>query len=220
MPKQIFAKEYEDYLITGKEEALNSLASGSIEKEYFIIIRKLLKEDLTPELQKQIDSFLLKIPKYQSYRIKALNIFKRLQKNHEIKHSIVQDIKSLFNLGYPKSHSKPVKYNNARKKLKDDYQKYPNSLNINHYIKTNRFIEDIYSSKIDPNDVEYRHNIYCDFEDLVFDFNRMPEKTLVKIFTQKKDYSKIFNYICQSITYSKLDYFEKVIIIIYFILTN
>ena len=41
MPKQIFAKEYEEYLITGKEESLNSLASGSIEKEYFIIIRKL-----------------------------------------------------------------------------------------------------------------------------------------------------------------------------------
>ena len=92
MPKQIFAKEYEEYLITGKEEVLNSLASGSIEKEYFIIIRKLLKEELTTELQKQIDSLLNRIPETQSYRLKALNIFKKLQKNPEKKNEIIQDI--------------------------------------------------------------------------------------------------------------------------------
>ena len=98
MPKQIFTKEYEEYLITGKEEALNSLASGSIEKEYFLIIRKLLKEDLTPELQKQIDDFLQRIPKEQSYRLKALNIFKKLQKNADNKAEIIQDIKIYLDL--------------------------------------------------------------------------------------------------------------------------
>ena len=111
MPKQIFAKEYEDYLITGKEDALNSLASGSIEKEYFIIMRKLLKEDLTAQLQKEIDDFLQKVPENQSYRLKALNIFKKLQKNPGKKKEIIQDIKNLFGLGNVKSHSKPVKYN-------------------------------------------------------------------------------------------------------------
>ena len=55
MPKQIFAKEYEEYLISGKEEVLDSLPNGSIEKEYFILIRKLLKEELTPELQKEMN---------------------------------------------------------------------------------------------------------------------------------------------------------------------
>ena len=111
MPKQIFAKEYEEYLITGKEEALNSLASGSIEKEYFLIIRKLLKEDLSPELQKQIVNFLQRIPEDQSYRLKALNIFKKIQKNPDKKAEIIEDIKNLFGLGNVKSHSKPVKYN-------------------------------------------------------------------------------------------------------------
>ena len=85
MPKQIFAKEYEEYLITGKEEALNSLPSGSIEKEYFIIMKKLLNEDLTPELQNQIDEFIRRIPENQAYRLKAINIFKKLQKNPEKK---------------------------------------------------------------------------------------------------------------------------------------
>ena len=85
MPKQIYAKEYEEYLITGKEDSLNSLPSGSIEKEYFTLIRKLLNEELTPELQNQIDHFLRRIPENQSYRLKALNIFKKLQKNPEKK---------------------------------------------------------------------------------------------------------------------------------------
>ena len=110
MPKQIFAKEYEEYLITGKEEALNSLAMGSIEKEYFILIRKLLKEELTTKLQEEINSFLLKVPENQAYRLRALNIFKKIQKNAK-KSEIIQDIKALFDIGNVQSHSKPVKYN-------------------------------------------------------------------------------------------------------------
>ena len=212
MPKQIFAKEYEDYLISGKEEALNSLASGSIEKEYFIIMRKLLKEDLTPQLQKQIDTFLHRIPKNQSYRLKALNIFKKLQKNPEKKIEVIQDIKALFDLGNVKSHSKPVKYNKTSNIQKDEneIQKLPNSLNITKYIKINKFLEDIYSGSIVPTDEEYRKILGNNHENLIFDFNKIPENTLVKIFTNQKDYRRIFDSICESIKYAKLDHFKKV----------
>ena len=75
MSKQLFTKEYEDYLITGNEDSINSLPSGSIEKEYFQIIRQLLKDDLNPELDKKIDSFIDKIQETQSYRLKALYIY-------------------------------------------------------------------------------------------------------------------------------------------------
>ena len=75
MPKQLFAKEYEDYLITGSEDSINALPSGSIEKEYFQIIRQLLKDELNPELEKKINDFVNKIPENQSYRLKALHIF-------------------------------------------------------------------------------------------------------------------------------------------------
>ena len=85
MPKQLFAKEYEEYLITGNEECINSLPSGSIEKEYFLIIRQLLKEDLSPELEKKIEAFTKKVPKEQSYRLEALHIFKKMKKNPEKK---------------------------------------------------------------------------------------------------------------------------------------
>ena len=98
MSKQIFAKEYEDYLITGSEESINSLPSGSLEKEYFKLIRQLLKEDLTPELEKKIESFTDKISEDQTYRLKALHIFKKLKKNPEKKEEIIKEIKDLFHI--------------------------------------------------------------------------------------------------------------------------
>ncbi len=85
MSSQIYAKEYEDYLISGNEDSINTLPNGSIEKDYFLIIKKLLKEDLTPELDKKIFSFLERIPKEKSYRLKALHIFKKMKKNPEKK---------------------------------------------------------------------------------------------------------------------------------------
>jgi len=214
MPKYIFAKEYEEYLITGKEEALNSLASGSIEKEYFTIIRKLLNEELTPDLQKQIDSFLERIPNSQSYRLRALNIFKKLKKNPKEKKEIIQDIKSLFDLGDVKSHSKPVKYNktsNNDGNQKDDSQKLPNSLNLNNYIKTNKFIEDIYNNSIIPNDDNFKKVFGNEYVNLNLEFDKIPEKTLVQMFTDEKEFRKIFDSVGQSIAYANLDYFKKVI---------
>ena len=212
MPKQIYAKEYEEYLITGKEEALNSLASGSIEKEYFILIRRLLKEELTPELQKDLESFLTRIPENQSYRLRALKIFKKLQKTPEKKTEIIQEIKNLFGLGEVTSHSKPVKYNKASATQKDENetQKLPNSLNINNYIKINKFIEDVYSGTIIPTDAEHKKYFGDGYTALTFDFNKIPEKTLVQIFSKQKDFRKTFELVCQSMTFAKLDYFKKV----------
>ena len=62
MSNQLFTKEFEDYLITGSEESINSLPCGKPEKEYFFILKKLQKEKLTPELEIKIESFLKKIP--------------------------------------------------------------------------------------------------------------------------------------------------------------
>ena len=97
MSSQIYAKEYEDYLISGNEDSINTLPNGSIEKDYFLIIKKHLNEDLTPELDKKIFSFLERIPKEKSYRLKALCIFKKIKQNPEKKDEIIQEIKSLFN---------------------------------------------------------------------------------------------------------------------------
>ena len=55
---KIFAKEYEDFLIKGSEDVCNSLPNGSLEKEYFIIIRQLVKEEYNQELDKKIKAFM------------------------------------------------------------------------------------------------------------------------------------------------------------------
>jgi hypothetical protein len=84
-------------------------------------------------------------------------------------------------------------------------------MNINNYIKTNKFIEDIYSNDIIPNDENYKKIFGNEYVNLKFDFNKIPEKILVKMFTNNKDYRRTFNFVAQSITYAKLDYFKKVI---------
>ena len=212
MPKEIFAKEYEEYLITGKEESLNNLPGGSIEKEYITLIRKILNEDLTDELQSQIDEFLKRIPENQSYRLRALNIFKKLQKNPEKKDEIIQNIKSLFRLGNVKSHNKPVKYNKSSRSPKEenDTQKLPSTFNLDEYVKINKFIQDIYDNKIIPNDIEYKKLFGDNYNNFNLDFNKIPEKTLVKILSNPKDYKKIKDAFSNSIIFANLDYFKKV----------
>ena len=128
------------------------------------------------------------------------------------RHHLGQYIKRLFHLGNVKSHSKPVKYNKTVNSQKDENeaQKLPNSLNIKNYVKLNKYYEDIYSGAIIPNDQETRKIFGNYHAQLTFDFNKIPEKTLIKIFSEQKDFRNIFDYVVQSITYAKLDYFKKV----------
>ena len=213
MAKQIYAKEYEDYLITGKEDSLNSLVNGSIEKDYFILIRKLLNENLTKELQKQINKFIKRIPESQSYRLTALNFFKKLQKNPKNKNEIIQDIKKLFNLENAQIYNKPIKYNETLNNDEKE-EKLPNTLILSNYNKIDKLIDDIYTNKIDPNDEEYvkffGKEDYRQYN-LIFNFNKIPEKILVKIFLDYKHYNRIYGSVIKSITYAKLDYFKKIL---------
>jgi len=158
MPKQIFTKEYEDYLISGSEESINSLPSGSLEKEYFMLIRQLLKEDLTPELEKKIESFIDKISEDQTYRLKALHIFKKIKKNPENKEDIIEEIKDLFHIEKVRNYSKPVKYNKTAdmEKEENETQKLPHELKLEEYIYTDKFMEDIYKGGLIPDDNEYK----------------------------------------------------------------
>ena len=75
--RKIFAKEYEDFLIKGTEDACNSLPNGSLEKEYFIILRKLLKEEYSQELDKKIKAFMhnFNLNEDQLTRLKTLLIY-------------------------------------------------------------------------------------------------------------------------------------------------
>ena len=120
MSKQLFTKEYEDFLITGSEESIQSLPSGSLEKEYFLLIRQILKGDLTSILEEKLKDFIPKIPKGQSYRLGALYLFKMLQKNPEKKGEIIQAIKNTFDIDNVTNYEKPVKYNKTSNAEKEE----------------------------------------------------------------------------------------------------
>ena len=214
MPKLLFSKEYEDYLITGSEDSINSLPSGSLEKEYFLIIRQLLKEDLTPELETKIDDFTEKLTLEQSYRLKALHIFKKLKTNPEKKEEIIEEIKDLFNISKVTNYSKPVKYNKSpdEDNMENEAQKLPHELNLEKYIVIDKFIEDVYKGTIIPNDNEYEKavNRYSRV-DLNLDFNKIPVNTLVKIFTTEREFSEIKSSIQSSFKTAKFSNFKNAI---------
>ena len=152
---KIFAKEYEDFLIKGSEDVCNSLPNGSLEKEYFIIIRQLVKEEYSQELDKKIKSLInnFSLNEEQLTRLKALLIYKKMQKNPDKKEEIIKDIKDLFNIGDVKNYSKPVKYNKITKDENEiEEKKIKNKLNLEEYVRAYQLIGDIYNGKIIPND--------------------------------------------------------------------
>jgi len=191
---KIFAKEYEDFLIKGSEDVCNSLPNGSLEKEYFIIIRQLVKEEYSQELDKKINSFIhnFNLNEEQLTRLKALLIYKKMQKNQDKKEEIIKDIKDLFNLGNVKNFSKPFKYNKITKDENGiEEKKIPNKLNLEEYVKVYQLVEDIYSGKIIPYDdnlIEIFGNSNLKYK---LDLNKIPVDTIVHMFLEPIEFNKI-----------------------------
>ena len=177
--KMVFAKEYEEFLITGNEDVCNSLPNGSLEKEYFLIMRQFLKEEYSPELEKKIKQFLDKskyeLSKNQTQRLAALYLYKKLQKNPDSKKDIISNIKELFQLGNVKNYSKPVKYNKMTKEEGDEGEKkIPYKLDEEKYIKVYKLIEDIYGGKILSNKEDLNKILRSQYLKYELDFNKIP----------------------------------------------
>ena len=191
---EIFAKEYEDFLIKGTEDACNSLPNGSLEKEYFLTIRQLVKEEYSQELDKKIKLFIhnFGLNEEQLTRLKALLIYKKIQKNPDKKEEIIRDIKDLFNLGNVMTYSKPVKYNKITKDENEiEEKKILNKLNLEEYVKVYQIVDDIYNGKIIPNDESLKKILGNNDLKYKLDFNKIPLDTLVKICLDTENFTKI-----------------------------
>ena len=208
---KIFAKEYEDFLIKGSEDVCNSLPNGSLEKEYFIIIRQLVKEEYSQDLDKKIKAFIhnFNLNEDQLTRLKALLIYKKMQKNSDKKEEIIKDIKDLFNLGNVKNYSNPVKYNKITKDENEiEEKKIPNKLNLEEYVKVYQFVDDIYNGKIIPNDENINKILGNNDLKYKLNINKIPLDTLVKMILDAKNFDKII--IDENIPINK-DILEKLI---------
>ena len=209
--KKIFAKEYEDFLIKGNEDACNSLPNGSLEKEYFLFVRQLVKEEYSQELDKKIKSLInnFSLNEEQLTRLKALLIYKKMQKNPDKKEEIIKDIKDLFNIGDVKNYSKPVKYNKITKDENEiEEKKIKNKLNLEEYVNVYQIVDDIYNGKIIPNNDNLDEILGDNSLKYRLDFNKIPIDTLVKMFLDSENFDKIN--IDEKIPINK-DLLEKVI---------
>ena len=207
-----FLKEFEDYLLTGNEEPIKSLPNTSKEKEYFFIIRELLNSEFTPELENKITKFISKndIPEEQTIRLKALLIYKRIQKTPEKKEKIIKDIKELFHIENAKTYTKPIKYNKIDEDNdeKKDEKNMPSKLDFDKYINIYQFIEDVYSGKVLPSDKNIEDILGSEDLNYKFDFYKIPFDTILKIFFDEEPYCKIQFDFNRS---ENLDFFKKLI---------
>ena len=169
-----------------------------------------MNEDLTPELDKSITSFISKLPPNQTYRLRTLQIFKKLKKYPEKKDEIILDIKNLFPFGNVKEYQKPLKYNKNIENTNEE--KLSNELNLEEFILCDKFVEEIYKGKIIPNDDEFK-KVFGDnkYITLDLDFNKIPKNTLVKIFTSLDEFSYIINNIKSSLKNANIKYFQEII---------
>ena len=159
---QIYTKEYEEYLITGDESSVNSLIDGSIEKDYFFLIKRILNEKYTPELEEEIGEFIKKIPREKSIRLRALDLFKQINEFPEKNYEIIDKIKKVFDIKNLMFNSKIINEENTSNSniIKSDedennleYKNIDTHLNLSNYnisSKFNQFLNDVYSNKIDP----------------------------------------------------------------------
>ena len=217
---QIYAKEYEDYLITGDESSVNSLIDGSIEKDYFFLIKRILNEKYTPELEEEIGKFIKKIPREKSIRLRALDLFKQINEFPEKNYEIIDKIKKVFDIKNLMFNSKIINEENTSNSniIKSDedennleYKNIDTHLNLSNYnisSKFNQFLNDVYSNKIDPNNKECKKIFGEISKDIILDFNKIPENIIVKILTTKDDYSNI---LLDYITIMNINYFNKIL---------
>ncbi|MCQ2815850.1 MAG: hypothetical protein MJ252_01160 [archaeon] len=143
---EIYAKEYEDYLITGDNKHLTKLVPNSREDVYVKLCQKLQKEEFSNEMRKEVENYI------QSYgrniRIQTLSLIKEYEsipkEDQEKKSEIIKRLCQLFNLNPPYEAHKKIK---AHKQDKDEKEEKDSSK------------EEI-PSKMTEEDIEKMENIY------------------------------------------------------------
>ena len=96
MSSTIYAKEYEDYLITGNVDSLKSLLpGGSIEERYALLSRRIVNEPLTKELQFELEQFTKEFPD-KSPLLNIMYIKKIYEQEPNSKDLIINKLKEFF----------------------------------------------------------------------------------------------------------------------------
>ena len=202
---EIYAKEFEDYIITGNEDCLKTLIPGSVEHRYAMLCRKIIKEEynesLLEELKKFDEDFCLQ---GKNYRLQCLALQKMYEKNPNDKEKIVKIIMEIFGISNVTPYTKPIKYNTEN--LNNDEIHYPSKLDESKIVKFDNILNDIYAGKIDPTNTYIRGT----FSDIFFDidFIKIPLPLMLKAFLDD-NYSIFYDIMKRNFLFTPIDPFKK-----------
>ena len=212
----IYAKEYEDFLISGKEESLKTLIPDSIEYRYIKLIQKILKYEFSKELKAEIDKFINDFKNFPCDKLKALYIQKYSEKFPEKKKEICNELKEMFNLPKIKDYVKPTEFQKNEENLsnKEDFDKLPSNIKDVKEVqsKVNEILNKIYSGKLLPN-----NNNLKDLErieqvekgKLNLDITKIPDEIFEKCFTNPSDYEKFNEFLIGEMHTISIEIIEK-----------
>ena len=149
MSSTIYAKKYEDYLITGNVDSLKNLLPGSIEERYAFLSRRIVNEPLTKELQVEIEQFVKEFPE-ESSLLNIIYIKKLYEKEPNSKDLIINKLKEFFHLSEPELENRAINYNTNT--VNNDVIHYPSKLDYSEFYTLEKIRNKIYDfSKEDEN---------------------------------------------------------------------
>ena len=201
----IYAKEYEDFLITGNEDTLKTLIPGSIEQRYAQLCRKIIKEDYSKKLQEELDKFLEDYGTSNSMRLESLVLIKKFKKNPKDKEQIVDALKKMFDISQVVPYQKPVKYNTD--KVSNDEMHYPSKLEEGKYSTLEEILDLIYKGKISP-DNKYCNETFQNIDKIILDIAKLPHALIRNCFFDK-EYKNFFDIVKRNFILMPIDAFKK-----------
>ena len=151
MSSTIYAKEYDDYLITGNVDSLKFLLPGSIEERYALLSRRIVNEPLTKELQFELEQFTKEFPD-KSPLLNIMYIKKIYEQEPNSKDLIINKLKKFFHLSEPEPEKRAINYNTNT--VNNYVIHYPSILDYSECHTLEKIRNNIYNFNLEDKDTE------------------------------------------------------------------
>ena len=217
MSKQtnIYAKEYDDYLIKGDPSILQSLPLGSIERQYAALTTTLKEmEGYDEEFDKKLQKFLKEAPSNnQGLSLQLISLSKEyesIKDDENKKQKLLDKLKDIMDLQNPNPHSLARPTPNQMQSQSRNIQtiKYESVLNNEKEIETiDSICNKIYNNKEIPNDT-YITKTFKQYRDVILDLTKISNSLIQKAILENS-YHKFLEIIGKNLLYMPIESFKS-----------
>ena len=214
-PNNIYAKEYDDYLIKGDPSILQSLPLGSIERQYANLTTILKEmEGYNEEFDKKLQIFLREAPSNnQGLALQLISLSKEyesIKDDENKKQKFLNKLKDIMGLQNPNPHSltRPTPNQMQSKARNIQTIKYESVLDNEKEIETiDSICDKIYNNKEIPNDA-YITKTFKQYRDVILDLTKINNSLIQKAILENT-YNKFLEIIGKNLLYMPIESFKS-----------